>query len=305
MSAPVTRFAPSPTGYLHLGHAGSALFAFEAARPAGGRFLLRIEDIDRGRCRPGFDVAIREDLSWLGLDWPEPVRRQSEHMADYAAAIDRLQEMGLLYPCVLSRRELAGILSAPHHAAASRPVVGTDRMLPEAERDRRIAEGAPCALRLRMDAALARAGSLAWHDRTAGVQPARPELFGDVILARKDTHTSYHLAVTVDDALQGISLVTRGTDLFESTHVHRLLQALLGLPVPEYWHHPLLVDERGRRYAKRDRALTLRALRESGHDPASIRDMVIRGGIRPGDSSDHAPASTLVAGRDRKKPEEQ
>jgi len=275
----VTRFAPSPTGYLHLGHAGSALFAFEAARTAGGQFLLRIEDIDRDRCRARFDQALREDLAWLGVTWREPVRRQSEHMAEYARALDRLDEMGLLYPCVLSRRELAEVLSAPHGGPAGTAVTGTDRMIEPQERDRRLAEGAPYALRLRMEEATRRAGPLAWHDRRAGRQDARPGLFGDVILARKDVRTSYHLAVTMDDAAQAVSLVTRGGDLFEATHVHRLLQALLDLPVPEYVHHPLIVDGDGRRLAKRDRALTIRALREVGHDPNAVRGMVVRGGI--------------------------
>ena len=291
MRGAVTRFAPSPTGYLHLGHAGSALFAFEAARAVGGQFLLRIEDIDRDRCRARFDQALREDLSWLGVTWREPVRRQSEHMAEYARALEQLDAMGLLYPCVLSRRELAGVLSAPHDGPGGAVVTGTDRLIAPQERERRLAEGAPYALRLRMEEAMRRTGPLTWHDRRTGRQVARPGLFGDVILARKDIRTSYHLAVTVDDAAQAVSLVTRGDDLFEATHVHRLLQALLDLPVPEYTHHPLIVDDDGRRLAKRDRSLTIRALREDGQDPEAVRGMVVSGGI----DLDHAGMQTRTA----------
>ncbi len=274
----VSRFAPSPTGLLHLGHAYSAMLAHDAARAAGGRFVLRIEDIDTGRCREEFVEAIAEDLAWLGLDWDKPVRRQSAHMADYRAALDRLDAMGLLYPCLLSRRELDAALSAPHFQAMHGPegpvVVDADRLLPAAEREARMAAGEPYALRLRMAAALERAGPLTWEDEGHGRQPADPAAFGDVVLARKDTPTSYHLAVTVDDALQGVTLVVRGEDLFQATHVHRLLQALLGLPTPRYRHHRLLTDAEGRRYAKRDRSLTLRALRDAGQTPAAVRSMV-------------------------------
>jgi glutamyl-Q tRNA(Asp) synthetase len=274
----VTRFAPSPTGLLHLGHAYSAMLAHDAARKVGGRFLLRIEDIDAGRCREEFVAAIEADLAWLGLEWERPVRRQSEHMADYRAALDRLEAMGLLYPCFLSRKELDAALSAPHFQAMQGPegpvVVDADRLLPEAERRARLAAGEPYALRLRMAAALERAGPLTWADENHGVQAADPAAFGDVVLARKDTPTSYHLSVTVDDALQGVTLVVRGEDLFQATHVHRLLQALLGLPTPRYRHHRLLTDPEGRRYAKRDKALTLRALREAGRTPAEVRAMV-------------------------------
>lgn len=273
-----TRFAPSPTGLLHLGHAYSALLAHDAARAAGGRFILRIEDIDTARCRAEFVAAIEADLRWLGLDWERPVRRQSEHMADYRAALDRLDGMGLLYPCFLSRKELDAALSAPHHRPMQGPegpaVVDTDRLMPAAERAARLASGEPYALRLRMAAAIARVGDLAWDDRRHGAQAANPAVFGDVVLARKDTPASYHLAVVVDDALQGVTLVVRGDDLFQATHVHRLLQALLGLPVPTYRHHPLLTDPEGRRYAKRDRGLTLQALREAGRTPAEVRAMV-------------------------------
>lgn len=273
-----TRFAPSPTGLLHLGHAYSALLAHGAAQSAGGRFILRIEDIDAGRCREEFVDAIEEDLAWLGLEWERPVRRQSEHMDDYRAALDRLDGMGLLYRCFLSRKELDAALSAPHHRPMQGPegpvVVDADRLMPAGERDGRLAGGEPFALRLRMAEAMAKAGPVGWIDDRHGEQAATPEVFGDVVLARKDTPTSYHLAVVVDDALQGVNRIVRGEDLFQATHVHRLLQALLELPVPSYSHHPLLTDAGGRRYAKRDRSLTLRALREAGRTPDDIRAMV-------------------------------
>lgn len=279
-----TRFAPSPTGHLHLGHAYSALHAasFVGAGIGGGcgdRFLLRIEDIDTARCRPGFEAAILEDLAWLGLHWEQPVRRQSDHMDDYRAALDRLDALGLLYKCFHSRKELDAALSAPHNRPMMGPdgpaVTDTDTLMPPDERARREAAGEPYALRLRMSEAARRAGPLTWSDRAHGEQTARPEVFGDVVLARKDVATSYHLAVTVDDALQGVTLVTRGEDLFQATHVHRLLQALLDLPVPDYAHHPLMVDpETGRRFAKRDRSLTLRSLRESGATAAEVRGRV-------------------------------
>lgn len=277
----VTRFAPSPTGHLHLGHAYSALFAARAAGP-DGRFILRIEDIDRTRCRPAFIDAILEDLAWLGLSWETPVRRQSEHMDDYAAALHRLEGMGLLYPCFCTRadiaREIAGAESAPHLLRQTGPdgpvYPGICRRLSQSEAADRKAAGAPYAMRLKIDEAVGRTGPLAWHDREAGMVEARPGDFGDVVLARKDTPTSYHLAVTVDDAQQGITLVTRGSDLFAATHIHRLLQALLGLPVPDYHHHKLLLSEGGERLAKRDRTATLRSLRAAGRTPDEIRAMV-------------------------------
>ena len=272
---PTTRFAPSPTGHLHLGHAYSALFACAAAG-ADGKFILRIEDIDRARCRPEFTAAILEDLAWLGLAWDEPVRRQSEHMDDYAAALARLDAMGLIYPCFCTRadiaREIAAAETAPHGPDGP-AYPGICRRLPAAEAARRKEAGEPFALRLRADAAARQVGPLVWHDGEAGAQRAQPELFGDVVLARKDTPTSYHLAVTVDDALQGITLVTRGRDLFAATHVHRLLQALLGLTTPDYRHHRLLYGEGGERLAKRDRAATLRSLREAGKSPEEVRAM--------------------------------
>ncbi|MGE5517674.1 MAG: tRNA glutamyl-Q(34) synthetase GluQRS [Bacteroidota bacterium] len=271
----VTRFAPSPTGRLHLGHAHSALFA-RAQAGATGRFLLRIEDIDPGRCRAEFIDGIFEDLAWLGLDWERPVRRQSEHADDYRAALARLDGLGLLYPCFCTRKDIADEVARAGHAPHGPDGVlypGLCRSLSSAERADRIAAGTAYALRLDMDAAVAHVGTLCWHDHAAGVQTATPELFGDVVLARKDTPTSYHLAVTVDDALQGVTLVTRGADLFAATHVHRLLQALLDLPVPAYHHHRLLTDASGKRFAKRDRSLTLHALREADHSPDQVRRM--------------------------------
>jgi glutamyl-Q tRNA(Asp) synthetase len=275
MSAVVTRFAPSPTGYLHLGHAHSALVGWRAARATGGRFLLRIEDIDRSRCRPEFTAAILQDLAWLGLDWDGDVRVQSEHLADYRAALDRLEAQGLLYPCFCTRAaikaEMARADGAPHGAEG--PLYpGTCRGL-AAARAERIAAGESFALRLDVAKAAALAGPLWWEDDKAGRVAADLESHGDVVLARKDAPTSYHLAVTVDDARQGVTLVTRGEDLFAATHIHRLLQALLDLPVPRYRHHRLLTDAAGRRFAKRDRAATVRALREAGHAPDEVRAM--------------------------------
>ena len=273
MTEVVTRFAPSPTGLLHLGHAYAAIQAWSAAAAAGGRFLLRIEDIDRGRCRPEYEAAILEDLAWLGLSWEQPVRRQSEHFADYRAALDRLAAQELLYPCFCTRkdiqREIAGMASAPHGPDGPR-YPGTCRRLPPEERADRLAAGAGFALRLDGAAAARRTGPLTWHDDHAGEQAAAPQEFGDVVLARKDVPTSYHLAVVVDDHLQGVTLVSRGCDLFAATHVHRLLQALLGYPTPRYRHHPLLEDEAGRRLAKRHDAAAIRHLREAGGSPSAV-----------------------------------
>jgi glutamyl-Q tRNA(Asp) synthetase len=268
----VTRFAPSPTGLLHLGHAHSALFAWRAAR--GGRCLLRIEDIDGDRCRPEFEAAIAADLAWLGLDWERPVRRQSDHMADYAAALARLEARGLLYPCFCTRKgiraEIARAGRAPHGPEG--PLYpGTCRGLAPAERAARKAAGEAHALRLDTARAAAEAGPLAWRDRGRGEIAADPASLGDVVLARKEVPASYHLTVTLDDAVQGVTLVTRGADLFHATHVHRLLQALLGLPVPEWHHHALLTDEKGERLAKRHDALAIRTLREAGKSPAEVR----------------------------------
>ncbi len=264
----VTRFAPSPTGLLHLGHAFSALFA----AAAGDRFLLRIEDIDRTRCRPQYEAAILEDLAWLGLSWETPVRRQSEHFADYRAALDRLDVMTLLYPCFCTRKDIAASVDAPH--GPDGPLYpGTCRHRGAAERAERLARGDAYALRLDMSRAAHTAGPLTMIEDGARV-PVDPAAFGDVVLARKDTPASYHLAVTVDDALQGVTLVTRGGDLFPSSFVHRLLQALLGLPEPHYRHHRLLTDTAGKRLAKRDNAEPLRAMRERGVSPGEIRRQI-------------------------------
>lgn len=271
-SPALTRFAPSPTGYLHLGHAYSALFAEAKARQSGGRFVLRIEDIDRGRCRPQFEDAILEDLDWLGLQWETPVWRQSEHMEDYARALGRLG--ALLYPCFCTRKEIMAEIRRAAHAphGPDGPVYpGTCRDMDAKMRARLMSEGKPHALRLDMGAAMAAVPGLTWRDREQGIREADPSPFGDVVLARKDTPTSYHLAVTVDDHAQGVSLVTRGRDLFDATHVHRVLQGLLGLNTPEYHHHRLLSDSAGRRLAKRDQAQTLRALRQSGKSPEEVR----------------------------------
>ena len=272
----VTRFAPSPTGRLHLGHAYSALFAEAAARQSNGRFLLRIEDIDPARCRPEFEQGILEDLSWLGLQWETPVRRQSDHLGDYRAALERLESAGLLYPCFCSRKEIqaeiARAVVAPHGPEG--PLYpGTCRALSASERKSRISLGRPYALRLDVAAGLARTGPLTWQDLDRGVILAEPQLLGDVVLGRRDAPASYHLAVTLDDDLQGVNLVTRGEDLLAATHVHRLLQSLLDLATPAYRHHRLLTNDKGERLAKRDGAMTLAALRQAGHTPAEVRAM--------------------------------
>jgi glutamyl-Q tRNA(Asp) synthetase len=271
----VTRFAPSPTGYLHRGHAYSAILAHDAARAAHGRFLLRIEDIDATRRRPEFEAAIYEDLAWLGLSWETPVRRQSDHLADHHAALRELGERGLTYRCFRTRREVAeAIASAPHGAME----VFRGGPLPPAEEAARVAAGEPFAWRLSLDAAGRALGgfdSLTFVEEgegpERGVVQARPGVGGDVVLARKDVGVAYHLAVVVDDALQGVTHVIRGVDLFEATHVQRLLQALLALPTPAYRHHHLLTGPDGRRFAKRDRAETLRDLRARGITPQQIR----------------------------------
>ena len=268
----VTRFAPSPTGFLHLGHVRSALEGWRAARSSSGRFLLRLEDIDHTRCRAEYAEAIVEDLAWLGLDWDGPVRRQSEHFADYRAALGRLDEQCLLYPCFCTRREIQAEIEraggAPQgELGALYP--GTCRRLGPAERAERRGSAADYALRLDVAAALARTGPLAWCEDGRRIA-ADPAALGDVVLARKEAPTSYHLAVTVDDALQQVNLVTRGVDLFAATHVHCLLQKLLALPTPLYRHHVLLTDAQGRRLAKRDKALTIRAMRAAGMTPPEI-----------------------------------
>jgi glutamyl-Q tRNA(Asp) synthetase len=273
----VTRFAPSPTGFLHRGHAFSALTAFEAARATGGRFILRIEDIDRTRWRPEYEAGVCEDLAWLGLEWEAPVRRQSQHMADYGAALRDLSERGLTYRCFRTRREVAeAIEGAPHGAMEA----FRGEPLAPAEEEARVEAGEAYAWRLSLAAAeraLGGFGGLTFVEDGEGLAgehglvQARPELGGDVVLARKDVGVAYHLAVVVDDALQGITEVIRGRDLYEATHVHRLLQALLALPTPAYRHHRLITGPDGKRYAKRDRAQTLRELRASGMTARELR----------------------------------
>ncbi|TPQ35432.1 tRNA glutamyl-Q(34) synthetase GluQRS [Bradyrhizobium guangdongense] len=280
---PVFRFAPSPNGYLHLGHAYSALRNADRARETGGRLLLRIEDIDATRCRPEFETAIFEDLAWLGIAWERPVRRQSEHLADYRAALEKLTAFGLVYPSFESRAEIAKLVAAREAGGAwlrdpdGAPLYpGTAKQLPPAERERLIASGVPYALRLDMAAACRELPALDWTETGEGPHgergqvAARPEAWGDVILARKETPTSYHLSVVVDDALQGVSEVVRGQDLFQATSVHRLLQELLGLPAPAYRHHPLIRDAAGHKLSKSTRATGLRELRAAGRSPSDI-----------------------------------
>lgn len=269
----ISRFAPSPTGRLHLGHAFSALRAHDVARTRGGRFLLRIEDIDPTRCRPDHVAGIFEDLRWLGLDWDEEVVFQSERLPLYADALDWLGVQGLTYPCFCTRAqiaaEIAASASAPHGPDGAR-YPGTCRALAEDERTARILAGEAHGWRLDVARAVAVAGPLSWRDAAAGEIVATPEIHGDVVLARKDAPTSYHLAVTVDDAAQGVTDVVRGQDLFAATHVHRLLQALLALPTPRYHHHPLLLDERGERLAKRTGSPSLASMRAEGVDAAEM-----------------------------------
>ncbi len=277
-TAHTTRFAPSPTGWLHLGHALAAITAFEAAR--GGSFLLRIEDLDRGRARPEFETAIREDLLWLGLRWQEPVLRQSERGDAYRAALAVLERRGLLYPCFCSRREIAEEIARAAEAPQGAPhglYPGTCRALSSVQRQMRLARGDAFALRLDAAKAAAEAGALSFTDQGCGPDGERGRIgvdatrHGDVVLARKDLPAAYHLAVVVDDAFQGVSLVTRGNDLFAATHVQRLLQSLLGLPAPLYAHHRLMLDAEGRKFSKRDQAVSLRSLRAAGLDPIQIR----------------------------------
>jgi glutamyl-Q tRNA(Asp) synthetase len=284
---PVFRFAPSPNGYLHLGHAYSALLNFDCARAAAGRLLLRIEDIDTARCRPEFEVAIFEDLAWLGLAWESPVRRQSEHFAQYRNALEKLSAQGLIYPSFESRAEIAKLVAerealapwprdpdgAPIYPSAAKS------LLPET-RGRLIESGTPYALRLDMAKACSRAGDISWvehgsgPDGQTGLVRACPQAWGDVVLARKETPTSYHLSVVIDDALQGVTEVVRGSDLFWSTSVHRLLQELLGLRQPHYRHHRLILDGSRRKLSKSTRATGLRELRAGGATPREIRGLV-------------------------------
>ncbi|GAA0868804.1 tRNA glutamyl-Q(34) synthetase GluQRS [Brevundimonas basaltis] len=275
----VTRFAPSPTGRLHKGHAFSALTAWQAARVAGGRFLLRMEDIDPTRRRPEFDAAILEDLAWLGLDWEQPVRRQSHHLAEYAAVVNTLNRRGLLYRCFRTRREILDTIGDAPHGPAEAVSPGPH---PADEEARLLAEGRRFAWRLSLDRAREALGQEVWGSLTfteegqgprgeSGIIPARPETAGDVVLARKDAGTAYHLAVTHDDALQEVSHVIRGEDLFEATHIQVLIQALMGWPTPVYRHHRLMTGPDGRRFAKRDGSVTLAQLRAEGASPETLR----------------------------------
>jgi glutamyl-Q tRNA(Asp) synthetase len=283
----ILRFAPSPNGHLHLGHAYSALLNDDMARERNGRLLLRIEDIDTQRCRPEYEAAIYEDLRWLGIAWEEPVRRQSEHFADYAAAIAKLEARDLLYPSFESRSEIAALVAErdrqgrwPRDPDGAPLYPGRARKMPAAERERRRRAGEPYALRLAMDAALAQAGVLTWNETGSGPQgqtglvTTTPQRWGDVVLARKELPTSYHLSVVIDDALQGVTEVVRGQDLFWATAVHRLLQTLLGLPEPAYHHHRLILDAEGRKLSKATQATSLRELRAAGLGAADIRRMV-------------------------------
>lgn len=287
MPPPVFRFAPSPNGYLHLGHAYSALLNFDLARQSGGWLLLRIEDIDAARCRPEFEAAICEDLAWLGISWETPVRRQSEHLADYRAALERLSAQGLVYPAFESRAEIAGLVAQreahepwPRDPDGAPLYPGAAKSLSPEARARLLDSGAPYALRFDMAAACALVPDPIWighgegPDGETGAVRARPQAWGDVILARKETPTSYHLSVVVDDALQGVTEVVRGHDLFWSTSVHRLLQHLLGLPQPAYRHHRLVLDGDGRKLSKSTAATGIRELRAGGATAADIRRLV-------------------------------
>jgi len=287
MPPPVFRFAPSPNGFLHLGHARSALLNFDLAQRTGGRMLLRIEDIDTTRCKPDYEQAIYEDLAWLGIAWEEPVRRQSEHLPLYREAVERLTRHGLIYPAFESRADIARMVGEkeksgpwPRDPDGAPLYPGTGKHLITDERERKIAAGAPYALRLDMEAAVARTGPLSWAEEGAGPDgetchvPAQPEQWGDVVLARKDTPTSYHLSVVIDDALQGVTHVVRGQDLFRATGVHRLLQQLLGLPQPVYRHHALVLDEAGQKLSKSTRSTALRELRAGGMTPDEVRHLV-------------------------------
>lgn len=269
----VTRFAPSPSGYLHLGHAYSAILAYEIAKKNNGKFVLRMEDIDTSRCKRKFEEAILEDLEWLGLAWSNPVRRQSEHLTYYQEALHKLQNMGLIYPCFCTRKDILAEITlateAPHNRA-SFIYPGTCRHLSNNIRKTRIVNNVSHSFRLDIQKALELSKPIYWEEFPQERIRVQANYFGDIIIARKDIPTSYHLAVTLDDHVEGVTLVTRGEDLFESTHIQRLIQFLLGLRVPTYRHHRLLKTSKGERFAKRDRSLTLRNLRESGCSPDSI-----------------------------------
>ncbi len=279
-SQSVWRFAPSPNGFLHLGHACSALRNQDAARRTHGRFILRIEDIDTGRCRPEFEQAIYEDLTWLGLSWETPVRRQSDHLGEYALAIDQLDAQGLIYPCFCTRGEIAARVASrpgwPRDPDGAPIYPGLCRGLSETERRERLLAGRHAAMRLDMEAACGRVDHmLGWTEYGEGDEPrdvrAEPQIWGDVVLARRDVPASYHTAVVVDDALQGVTDIVRGLDLFHATSVHRLLQTLLDLPAPVYRHHCLILDAEGRKLSKSRGSETLRDARRAGATPADIR----------------------------------
>ena len=274
----LTRFAPSPTGELHLGHAYSAVLAHAAARAAGGRFLLRMDDIDGSRSREDYVAAALADLAWLGLDWDGDPLRQSDRLGDYAAALDRLRTRGLVYPCFCTRADIAASLSAPHGPSGA-IYPGTCRNLPAVERERRMSDEPHC-WRLDMARAAALAGELAWDEAGQGMRAADAAAHGDIVLARKDAPASYHLASTLDDAAMGVTHVIRGADLIASTDVHRLLQALLGLATPVYRHHALVCGANGKRLAKRDAAASLASLRAAGADGRALA-ADLRGGRLP------------------------
>jgi glutamyl-Q tRNA(Asp) synthetase len=288
-SQPVFRFAPSPNGALHLGHAHSALLNYDRAKAAGGRFLLRIEDIDTERCKPEFEQAIYDDLEWLGIEWERPVRRQSEHFSEYKAALEKLAAAGLVYPAFLSRGEVRGLIADaeargkhwPHDPDGVPLYPHAERGLSKRVRARKLKSGEPFAWRLDMEKAIeAGPARLTWEERGSGPEGetgklrARPQLWGDIVLARKETPTSYQLSVVVDDALQGVTEVVRGRDLFQATSVQRLLQSLLGLPAPAYFHHELVMGPNGRKLSKSMKDTGLKSLREAGVTPAEVRRMV-------------------------------
>ncbi|GMM93789.1 tRNA glutamyl-Q(34) synthetase GluQRS [Qipengyuania sp. MTN3-11] len=276
----VTRFAPSPNGSLHLGHAFSAVTAHDLARDKGGRFLLRIEDIDGPRSRPELADEFRRDLEWLGLEW-EDVPAQSSRLETYRAATELLLEQGLLFPCTCTRTEIE----------AARPRMGDDGAIyPGTCKGRLLDPGKPAALRLDMDKAVAQVGEVVWSDAMAGSHPADPREFGDVVLVRKDAPASYHLAATLDDAADGVTLVTRGRDLFHATHVHRVLQELLGLPVPRWHHHELLLDRSGNKLAKSRNSPSLADRRAAGEDGRLLAEQ-LRLHRFPDDISLSAPTS--------------
>lgn len=279
----ITRFAPSPTGYLHLGTAFSALTVYKAATQSNGRFLLRIEDIDQTRCKPIFEDALMEDLGWLGLQWETPVRRQSDHFSDYEHALQKLIDKGLVYRCFKTRKEIADDIARAPHGDLNGPDGPTYHGTPlsAAEEEEKLDAKIPFAWRLSMDRCRdflkQQYNAITYTEEIDGnlkEQPARPEKFGDVILGRKDAGTSYHIASVHDDALQGITHVIRGDDLRPSAELHRLLQVLLELPAPIYRHHRLITDETGRRLAKRDKDLTIRSLRESGVRLEDIKQQI-------------------------------